>query len=325
MEKLIVCSNGGGIGNRLKGLISVIRIGKAYNRKVLLHWPKNVLMGCDFNVLFKNKFNEISDRELDETLKKKHSFYRDWLNNIKSKRRIHLFQCWRFLMLQNEIPRKFAKVYPTIKGNNIDFEYDRIPEKIKKEILSHLRSLIPTKEIKKRVKDFEKKNKVSEMVGIHIRRTDFKKSPDGRGNISTDDLFFKRIEEILKKNPKQKFFLCTDSLETEKEFKEKYGKRMVVLPKKNWDMSSYEASKDSFTDVLLLAKTNQILGTYLSTFTEIAWWFGGCKQKIEIIGDEKIKEKKQVLKNLNEKNRGLKEFYKRLKILKYEIESVFYK
>jgi hypothetical protein len=39
---------------------------------------------------------------------------------------------------------------------------------------------------------------------------------------------------------------------------------------------------DGFIDCLLLSKCSTIIGTWCSTFTECAWWFGGCKAKVII-------------------------------------------
>ena len=320
--KYIISDNGGGIGNRIKGLISILRLSKELDRKPLLYWPKNVLMGCDFKELFDFNVEEINDEELNRIKEEEDfDFYRDWLDNIYVKNDYLIIQCWRFLMKKGEIRKKFAKVYPTMKGNNIDFEFERIPLGIAGNIVKDLRKLKPSKEIMERVEKFDEEEKVNEMIGIHLRRTDFNKSPDGRGNISTDDLFVERIEEIIKKNPKQKFFVCTDSPETEKDLKEKFGESIVVFPKTNWIMSSKEASKDSLTDLLLLSKTKKILGTYLSTFTEIAWWLGGCKAKVEIIGEEKIKDTEKVIKHLRKKEKGIHGLYKKIKILKHNLNN----
>jgi len=323
MGKLIISSNGGGLGNRIKGLISIIRLGKYFKRKPLLHWPKNVTMGCSFRELFDYNIKELNEKELNELLNEKHEFYREWIDNIQTKKRILLSQCWRFIMLHGEIPYGFAREYPTIKKNNIDFEFERIPLKIRERILKELKELKINKKIKEKVNCFEKKYKISKRIGIHSRSRDFQNSPEGRGKISTTDLFLKRIKEILIENPKVEFFLCTDSKETEDLYKKELGKKIVVFPKKNWDMSSSEASKDSLVDLLLLSKTQRILGTYLSTFTEMAWWFGKCKQKIEIIGYEKIKEKKGVINFLNKENNGIRGIIKRLVIILSNIKKYF--
>ena len=39
-----------------------------------------------------------------------------------------------------------------------------------------------------------------------------------------------------------------------------------------------------------MRKTKHILGSYLSTFTEVAWWFGDCKAIVEIVGGEEAIE-----------------------------------
>ena len=33
---------------------------------------------------------------------------------------------------------------------------------------------------------------------------------------------------------------------------------------------------------MLLSKCNTIIGTYASTFAEVAWWLGQCKSKVII-------------------------------------------
>lgn len=323
MEKYIISDNGGGIGNRFKGLISILRLSEHLGREPLLHWPKNVLMGCDFNKLFDYKIKEISKEEVERIKKEGDSeIYRDWLDNRYVKNKYLVIQCWRFLMKKGELQKRFAKVYPTMKGNNIDFEYGRVPEEVKQDVLKWIKKVEVKQDILKQVDEFYKKNNIVDLIGIHLRRTDFKQSPDGRGEISTDESLFQKIDEILKKNPNQKFFLCTDSKETENLVKNKYKDKIIIYPKTKaveWDMTKPEASRCALIEVLLLSKTKKILGTYLSTFTELAWWFGNCKQEVETIGDEKIEQKKQVIKNLSANERGLKGLYKRLKIIKYNL------
>ncbi len=328
MEKLIISSSAGGLGNRLKCLISILRLSKELDRRPVLYWPKNVLMGCNFNVLFKkspfkkDNLKEINEKELKNILKDDYDFYREWLDNIYSKKKVLLLQCWRYILLPKEIKKGFAKEYPTLKGNNIDFEFERIPQEIKKTILKEIKKFKPSKEIKKEVEKYTKKYDFKNMIGVHVRRTDFQTSPDGRGKISDNMTFFKRMNEFVKKDNSIKFFLCTDSKETEKEFKKIFGEKIISSHKSDWNMSSYQASKDSLVDLLLLSKTKNILGTYLSTFTEIAWWFGNCLPAVEIIGNGKFKEKKQVLKNLNKENVGLKGILKKFKIILYNLKLI---
>ncbi len=91
--------------------------------------------------------------------------------------------------------------------------------------------------------------------------------------------------------PKDKFLLCTDSKKTEDKFKKVFGKRIIVFPKGNRKQSKDTAIQEALIDLLLLSKTKHILGSYLSTFTELAWWFGGCKARVEIVGIKDVKKK----------------------------------
>ena len=67
-------------------------------------------------------------------------------------------------------------------------------------------------------------------------------------------------------------------------FAQKSSKRMAgryIVSHMNTESSvsrtGIENIQDALIDVLLLAECKKILGTKLSTFTECAWWFGGCK------------------------------------------------
>lgn len=39
---------------------------------------------------------------------------------------------------------------------------------------------------------------------------------------------------------------------------------------------------DGFIDCLLLSKCETIIGTWASTFSEVAWWLGRCKSTVII-------------------------------------------
>ena len=288
-KRIIIAANYGGMCNRLKGWISVLRI--ALNSKPQmtpkLYWPKNDLCGCNFKDLFWNSPWEVNG-----------------IQGYDKDKNIDVIDTWRFITFEgDEIKRDFAKVYPLKNGNgkDIDFEYDRIPQGIRDSILLYLNELKPIENISKSVEEYSKKFDITNRIGVHVRRGDFKTLDDGRGKISTNEDFFKRMDELIKENPEVKFYLTTDGIEVEKEYKERYKDKIISCPRVNQerDRDSVLAAQEALIDLLLLSKTKHILGTYLSSFTEMAWWFGNCNAKIEIMGDHKIKEKEKVIKNLH--------------------------
>ena len=70
------------------------------------------------------------------------------------------------------------------------------------------------------------------MVGIHIRRTDFnqhiEKYHSHLKSYVNDKYFLDLINGILTKEPKQKIFLATDNLKTQKYFKNLFPNNIVL-------------------------------------------------------------------------------------------------
>jgi len=265
----IIAANPGGIANRIKCLVSMWRICDRHNKKLYLYWIKNHTCGAEFNKLFENKF--------------------EMVNNLKEMDDSKVSETWRFLTLPDEVPDNFAEIYPTPRGNNIDFEFHRIPFNVRKEIFFYLHQLKPIKVITSTVNNFVKKHNVENLVGVHIRRDDFVQQGKKKGsNISSDDRFIEKMNEVINEDETTKFLLCTDSQETEDKFKNEFGERIIIYPKKNRDRTSVIATQQGLVDLLLLSKTKHIIGTYHSTFNELAWWLGDCKAKVNIILDKNL-------------------------------------
>lgn len=289
--KFIVCVNRAGIGNRLRGLVSAIRLSKLLNRKLLLYWENNQYLGCDFNDLFENKFTEIDKYILEEDIKNHSSkVYRDVLDNDFDKYKYIILDTWKWVFLPGEIEKGFNKTYASKEGENIDFEFDRIPLEIRKEILKELSELIPTKEVLDKVQFFQEKYKIGEIgeyIGMHIRRGDNKFTTDGREKISSDEKFM----QIISDNPTEKFFISTDSVKVAQEIVNKYPKvDIIYYPTEDKKRSQKESVQEALAAIILLSKTKHLYGSFLSTFTEMIWWFNGCNIKVDIVGIEEVKK-----------------------------------
>jgi hypothetical protein len=322
MNKFVIAANPGGISNRIKCLVSVWRIGEKFEREPILYWPKNSACGCHFKDLFENNVKEISREDLVKILKKREfQLQKDDDNLItENNKEFFISKTWRFVVFKNEMSNKLIKdissgkeqnILSARKGQSIDYEYDRVPLNLREEILIYLKKLKPLKKLQKKIDEFNYKNKIWDCVGVHIRRGDFvSQKKDWKGRFSGDEKFIKKMREILKKTPKQRFFLCTDSLETENKFKELFGKRIINFKKTNFDRANVLAVQEGLIDLMLLSKTKHILGTYGSTYTETAWWFGGCKAKMEEMMTHE--EKKQISKMIKKFKRNPINFLKRI-------------
>ncbi len=301
MNGKIISSCPGGLCNRLKCLVSCSRIAKKYNRELLLYWPENLACGAKFNDLFEDKIKSISTKDLERLEKEKNYFFYSDKNNLilPNKEKEVITDTWRFCLFEEEISKNFSMEVPPKIGESIDFEYARIPKKMRKKITSTLLKLKIKDSILDRVLDFSKKNKIYNCIGLHIRRGDITNSRDGWGKISDEEKFIARIREILCKNNNQKFFLATDSYQTEKRLLALFKENLIVYPKEVVERNKKNSIIESLIELLLLSKTKKIIGTYQSTYTELAWWLGGADKDVEILGTE---EEKLDLKNNRAKN-----------------------
>ncbi len=304
-NKKIIAMNLGGISNRIKCLISMWRSGDLYNRELILEWRENHTCGCKFKDLFENEVKEISKEELKKISGKDLQIFEgDFLTIKDSSKKYIATGTWRFLLTPKELEENsFLKEEHELNEKGLDFNFFNIPKKIKKEILKYLKKLKPLKSIQKEIDNFQRKNNLKEMIGVHIRRGDFSDRPTSPGKVSSNEKFIKRMNELLKENPKIKFFLCTDSKEVEEKIQKEFPDKIFKYPKTSFTRTDVRATQEGLIDLLLLSKTKHILGTYRSTFTEMAWWFGECKPKMEIIID--TKKQKEYFENVEKSKKEI--------------------
>ncbi len=302
--KKIVAACRAGLGNRIKCIISTLRRcdeeeAKGINTIPCVYWPENNACGCKFEELFDDilVLKEIGKSEL-ETVE-----VDEWHNDA------YINKSWK-------LRSKFS--------GNIDFKYHKLSVEEKIEFLPYLWITKPKKDIEDVVWAFTQQYKESfdkcEVIGVHIRKGDFKGLYDGRKNISQEKDFMERMKCLLEVNPDYKFLLCTEDEETEERFRLRFGSNHIIwFPKRFRDRNNTNGVKEAFVDMLLLSKCQIIIGTFLSTFTEIAWWLGNCKAQVVIPGVENKEAVDKVLAKLPQEGEGLhKKIWRKLMILRKE-------
>ena len=61
---------------------------------------------------------------------------------------------------------------------------------------------------------------------------------------------------------------------------------MLIYPRKTTLDNSRdftEGIQEDLIELYLLSKNKIIIGSHFSTYTEVAWWLGGCTENIKII------------------------------------------
>jgi hypothetical protein len=189
---------------------------------------------------------------------------------------------WRLKVLPEE--EKYIENYKTI-----DFLYEKTPEYFIEKYTGVLKKI----EINREILDYANSflEDWSEVIGVHVRSW----WTDGNRSKWHDINFFEK--EIDKFDSTKKIFLCSDNDQVIKYFVDKYGERIILhdqkIHKRKYNsLETYHENvqliADAFIDCLLLSKCNTIIGTWGSTFTEVAWWLGGCNSKVIVTKSSKV-------------------------------------
>ncbi|MBW3019664.1 hypothetical protein KY334_00035 [Candidatus Woesearchaeota archaeon] len=260
-----------GLGNRIKCLVSGMLIADKLNAKILLNWNKSKGCNCSFKELFENEFYLINDTFLFSFLRKFKFLRKNNLNTIS-------MNTWR-LLLFSDISKYYGNM-KVLKEDIIDFKYEKIPISKRVEILKYLSQLKPKKNIKDEAERFSKK--ISENTIYFAIRSWADCPTKKRKNFQ-----FRRIFKIMDLFPSSNFYISCDSDEVLKKIVDKYGSRILYYPHKATigDRNSKKGIQEALIEILILSKSKKIFATKSSTFSEVAWWFGGCKAKVFIIED----------------------------------------
>jgi hypothetical protein len=140
-------------------------------------------------------------------------------------------------------------------------------------------ALVPQEAITASVEDFARANFRPQMIGVHLRRGDFHVY---RPDVSTNTAAaMERIEDHLEREPAAGIFLATDDgaaadaagLRTEGVrdlMRRRFGDRVVCTSPRSLDRAAPEAIEDALVDLYLLRRTQAIVGTSVSSFSELA-------------------------------------------------------
>jgi hypothetical protein len=245
----------GGIGNRLKCIISSLSI----DEDLKLLWEYGPHEGqdlggvwCRFNDLFENNFEEFDSMK-------------DWPgHNCK-----HVEGCTFFENI-----------------NHLDLHYgdnwgNHIPEELKKKHVGIISKLKPVKYIRDNVERFSKLFD-DDTITVSIRTwKDVPRTRNTKGKTFSIDSLYSYLDTYNT----NKFFITCDDENTFNEILKKYGDRILYTEKRTTfgDYRTKEGIQDALIDLYLSGKNKKILLSYGSSFGELQWWFGGGVSQITMM------------------------------------------
>ncbi len=252
----------GGIGNRLKYFASLYEYYKP--QKFTLVWKKKGWVTASFSELFQFE----SKAEMIELCSEK---------DVKKYKKLFKSEC---LYKQGYHWKLYAK-------EDIDLKYNDISEENRKLYLDFFNKLKPSAQVKKRIKDIDLPRGT---VALQVRNNlDWEKA--GR-NENLEDF----VKQMQKFPQNTMFFLSAMSSKVSDYFKSQFPDRIIELPNKN-----YSLMIDAVADIFLLSRCQNGIYSYGSTFAEVAWWIGGAKAQVSVVGNEKNWKKDHknfIVKNL---------------------------
>ncbi len=103
-------------------------------------------------------------------------------------------------------------------------------------------------------------------VGIHIRRTDHVPSI----KYSPTSMFIDMMKKQLRETDCETFFVATDDESEDELLKHTFGDRILTHPKESRTRDNSQAIQDAVIDLLCLSRTDRIIGSAFSSFSNMA-------------------------------------------------------
>lgn len=252
---MITLETNAGLANRMRAVASAVSLAKEFNTKLVVIWPKNKWLNCDFISLFE------PIKEVPTSLICNHSILWRFSSKIAKYKYDNVFL--NITVHNNQDLLLKLKAGEDVYINTCSQFYD----------VNEFRCFCAKQCIQEKVDTIIEDYKDC-LVGIHIRRTDNKKSIE----MSPTRLFIDEIDKEITKNTGVKFYLATDSKEDERELLSKYGDRILINKNKELSRNSKAGIIDALVDLLCLSYSSKLLGSYWSSFSEVAALMNGKKE-----------------------------------------------
>jgi len=250
----------------MRAMASGVYLAKKSDGSITIYWKKNRECFADFSELFCS----IDSHDV----KVKPYTWKKFYLAVSRKKNFHIPKMIRSFFFDNQISEKKEYLdedqFETIGGSKI-FITSGYPL-TKCYPLTEL--FTPTPEIMKQI-NLIKERFTENVIGIHIRRGDNIQSI--RKNKVED--YFRFMDEETGVNPGTMFYLATDSADVKQEMISRYGDR-IVFHDALLERHSVQGMKDAVVDLWCLSSTKRIIGSYYSSYSDLAAELDGIELSI---------------------------------------------
>jgi hypothetical protein len=294
---LVVSAETAGLGNRLKSWVSAMRLGDVAR----VRWTTNANMPAAFNDLFDNDC-------LVGEVPAGAAVYASWRLAVLPED-----EAW--------LPAGFATVgagaHPLIRGlgkawwdltgrrtdryrymlfpkshsrrssrrdaRHIDLEYGRIPQAIRDVYVPLFGRIAVRPNIAAQATEWANEHVRDDVIGVQVRTW----RDDARRYRKYHLPALRRLGVLLDSaESSARFLVVSDADEIVTELATRYGaSRVLHFPRATARLDSWrspDGMREDLIDMLLLARTKRLFASYLSTFSEAAWWLGGATASVAV-------------------------------------------
>ncbi len=256
--RTLICASGSGLSNRLFLLAGSSRVAELTGRKLVLYWPVNDAVGCAFSELFMNPLTMFRAEDIDVVL---HS-----CSTVK------VYNSWHHPVLYTAVAEDGdpdAQIVIMKGWNAPRFCTEASTPEFRAQVGAHLRTLTPAPGIRERVESFALPEYC---IGVHLRRSEKNFPPF---SVSADEHFERIMDALIVAEPSVSFLIATDDAATEEKFLRRYSSRALCFEKCCRARNNAGGIEEALIDLLLLGRTQAVLGNHFSSFSLLAAEWAG--------------------------------------------------
>lgn len=311
MTKTIFVKPVGGLCNRIRVIDSLLAIANQTQKKLVVIWERNPTLNCGYLDLFQptEKF------ELLETKPRRGwsfplfpsrrptGFLKSWLYSQTRKK--HQIESEVFF---DQLSDKIESLRPVDPEKYPDIHAF---DKCSYDLFADLRATLqtdsncflttcwradgdpcygdlfqPADKVAAKISDITSRfGKAT--IGVHIRGTDAAITK----KYSSVEAFKSAMDAAIEREPETDFFLATDEPAIKTDLIKTYDGRLHFFDQPDYSRNSPENIENALVDLLCLASTKRVFGSYFSTFSQLAAQWNGVEENT-IFGNDLGKQQR---------------------------------
>lgn len=255
-----------GLGNRVKGLANFYVRG---SRVLILVWNTRGWVTASFRDLFSLEGVRIVEFNNGFFYRVVSKLFRRFMP-VGIVDEIHPY--WSFILPERLCHEKYLYRWSFAKKDSysIDFRFNEIECDIRDYYRTFFCHLKPSKAVQARIKTFN--HDFQTLVAVQVRNSGLRSDRKDVCSIQTI------MDAMDSYGEDQRFFMSAMNGEIEKVFRDRYGERVLTIVNKD-----YSSMVDAVADMWILGRCKELIASPTSTFSEVAWWWGGANVPVKML------------------------------------------